>query len=96
MYSLPAWAYQIVPLNAEVPHSMTAISEIQIKKSNQPLGRLDCTSIVLDIVMEKAEEEKEIAKEVPVKHFYIDFRFMLLKRKIQDTINDQLDSSKNY
>ena len=57
---------------------------------------MDATSIVLDIVQLENEEDTKTVRDVPVKHFYIDFRYMLLRRKIYDTINDELDPKKNY
>ena len=85
MYSLPPWAYQIVPLQAEKENSLIINTEHMVEKHGQPFGRLDSSAIVIDIFMEEADEDKEnnVTKEHPVKHFYLDFRFMLLNRKIR-------------
>ena len=83
IYSLPAWAYQIVPLNGEVPNSLIVNTPKLQEEFGQPIARMDSSSIVLDIVMEKdAAEDESVKKEFPIKHFYLDFRFMMLKRKL--------------
>lgn len=45
------------------------------------------TSQVIDFIMKSDEEDLAEEKNIPVKHFLIDIRFMLLKPKIE-TINE--------
>lgn len=53
----------------------------------QKLRNTDVTSQVLDFVMKLDDKEISENKNIPVKHFLIDLRFMLLKPKLEK-IND--------
>lgn len=86
MYSLPPWAYQIVPLNAEKDSSLIAITKAVQVKHKQDIVKVNSMSCVLDIAMEQDIEEaknEKIVKESPVKHFYIDFKGLLLNRSLR-------------
>ena len=85
MYSLPPWAYQIVPKNAEKPVTLFGITKALQKKYKQNIVKTNSSSIVLDIFMEIDEEERKnpkMYKMCPVRHFYIDLKGILLQRSL--------------
>ena len=59
IYSLPAWAYQIVPKNAKSPFMLVPNDKLLQKKYNQNIVKMDGSSIALDIMMEVDQEEKK-------------------------------------
>ena len=80
MYSLPPWAYQIVPLNGDKPNNLILNTGSIQKKCKQDFMKMNCTSIVIDIFSE-LDKENTKDKEYPVRWFYIDLRMIKLQNK---------------
>jgi hypothetical protein len=76
------YAYQYIPSNGSdnlLINFMTAEKQI---KNGQRLRNMNITSETIDFIMQE-DKEDEGEKSVPVKHFLIDFRFIMLKPQLE-------------
>ena len=76
------FAYQTIPSNGSTELELKFLTKEVQRKYQQKVMNSNPSSVVIDFVM-KMDQQDNSVKNIPIQHFFIDLRYLLLKPKVE-------------